>query len=115
MNEMNVNPLLAPNYGPLQYKGVPVVASTAAAHKSNSNSIGSLRYSNRVPPLLDTYQPAKGSESPYSATGQPATREQTHQRRKSDGTDIVHYLQIPRSINDSKGSLSEFAAQVSPN
>jgi len=112
MNEMNVNPLLVPDFGPSHYKGVPIIPSDIATHKSNLNGTSSLRYTNRAPPLLDTYQPAKASQSPYSATGQPANREQPHQRRKSDGTDIVHYLQIPRSINDSKGSLSEFAAQV---
>ena len=112
MNEMNVNPLLVPSFGPLQYKGVPVVASNTATHQNNSNGTSDLRYTNRVPPLLDTYQPAKGSQSPYSTTDHSANREQPHQRQKSDGTDIVHYLQIPRSINDSKGSLSEFAAQV---
>lgn len=112
MNDMNVNPLLVPSFGPSQYKGVPVVTSDTATHKNNSNSVGKPRYTNRVPPLLDTYQLAKKSRSPYSATGQPVNREQPHQRRKSDGTDIVHYLQIPRSINDSRGSLSEFAAQV---
>lgn len=111
-NDMNVNPLLVPNFGPLRYKGVSVVASDTTTHKNNSNNTGNPRYTNRVPPLLDTYQLAAGSQSPHSASGQPANREQPHQRRKSDGTDIVHYLQIPRSINDSKGSLSEFAAQV---
>ncbi|KAL8678805.1 MAG: hypothetical protein Q9186_004863 [Xanthomendoza sp. 1 TL-2023] len=29
-----------------------------------------------------------------------------------DGTSIVAYLQIPSSINESKGSLAEFAAQI---
>ena len=111
-SDMNVNPLLVPSFGPSQYKGFSVVASDTATHQSNSHSTGNPRYTNRVPPLVDRYQLDKESQSPYSATGQPANREQPHQRRKSDGTDIVHYLQIPRSINDSKGSLSEFAAQV---
>lgn len=110
--EMNENPLLVPSFGPLQYKGVPVVAPNNAAHRSNMNGLGSLRYTSRVPPLLDTQQPIKGSQSPRSGAGHPVIRDQSHSRRSSEGTDIVHYLQIPRSINDSKGSLSEFAAQV---
>ena len=112
VNEMNVNPLLVPSFGPLQYKGVPVVASNAAVHQSNLNSVGNVRYTSRAPPLLDTYQHVKRSQSPHPSTGQSTSREQSHHQRNSEGTDIVHYLQIPRSINDSKGSLSEFAAQV---
>ena len=34
-------------------------------------------------------------------------------RRRDSEEPIASYLQIPKSINDSKGSLSEFAAQVS--
>lgn len=34
------------------------------------------------------------------------------QRRKTSSNAIVSYLQIPPSINNSKGSLAEFAAQV---
>lgn len=114
MHDINVNPLLIPEYGPLQYKGVPVVAPNAATHQSSLSSMGNMRYTSRVPPSLDTYQSIKGSHSPLSGIGQYVNREQSHRRGNSDGTDIVHYLQIPRSINDSKGSLSEFAAQVSP-
>ena len=113
MHEMNVNPLLIPSFGPLQYKGVPVVAPNTTANQNNLNSTGSLRYTSRVPPMLDTCQPVKASQSPQLSNDQSASRGQAHRRHSSEGTDIVHYLQIPRSINDSKGSLSEFAAQVS--
>ena len=112
MNETNGNPLLAPNCGPLQYKGVPVVAPNNASQQNHLSSLGSLRYTSRVPPPLDTHHLVKGSQSPRSSTGQSANRDHSHRRGNSEGTDIVHYLQIPRSINDSKGSLAEFAAQV---
>ena len=113
MHEMNVNPLLIPSFGPLQYKGVPVVAPNPTANQNHLNSTGSLRYTSRVPPVLDRYQPVKASQSPQLSNDQSAGRGQAHRQHSSESTDIVHYLQIPRSINDSKGSLSEFAAQVS--
>jgi hypothetical protein len=41
----------------------------------------------------------------------PAKQEQSSHRRHGSNA-IAPYLQIPPSINDSKGSLAEFAAQV---
>lgn len=114
--DMDVNPLLAPNYGPVQYKGVPVVASNTLNHQSNRGSIGNTTYISRAQPLLDSYQTHRSQNSTTtdgSRDGCDGPRAQQPRRRNSDGSEIVHYLQIPSSINDSKGSLAEFAAQVS--
>ena len=115
--EMDVNPLLAPNYGPVQYKGVPVVASNTSNHQGNRGSIGNTTYISRAQPILDSYQPPHRSQNSITADGPrdscDGPRAQQSRRRNSDGSEIVHYLQIPSSINDSKGSLAEFAAQVS--
>ena len=115
--EMDVNPLLAPNYGPVQYKGVPVVASNTSSHQNSRGSIGNTTYISRAQPLLDTYQATHRSHhsttTDGSRDGSDGPRAQQSRRRNSDGSEIVHYLQIPSSINDSKGSLAEFAAQVS--
>ena len=111
-HDMNVNPLLAPSYGPLHYKGVPVVASNTASHQHSLSSVGNARYTSKVPPLPESYKPTHRSQSSISRIEHDENREHTHRRRNNDGTDIAHYLQIPPSINDSKGSLAEFAAQV---
>ena len=51
--------------------------------------------------------------SPVARKDLSAPPEQWQRRKSSGGNNsIVSYLQIPSSINDSKGSLAEFAAQV---
>lgn len=109
--EMDVNPLLAPNYGPLHYKGVPVVASNNSSYPSNQAGISNTTYTSRAP-LRETNQATHRSHNSVSNNEVTVPRAQASRRRNSDGNEIVHYLQIPRSINDSKGSLAEFAAQV---
>lgn len=111
-HDMNVNPLLAPSYGPLHYKGVPVVASNTASHQHSLSSVGNARYTSKVPPLPESYKPTHRSQGSICRSENDENREHTHRGRNNDGTDIAHYLQIPPSINDSKGSLAEFAAQV---
>ena len=110
--EMDVNPLLVPNYGPLQYKGVPVAASTNSTYPTNQGNIGNTTYMSKAQPFRESYQPTHRSHNSISGNEHAGGRIQASRRRKSDGSEIVHYLQIPRSINDSKGSLAEFAAQV---
>ena len=51
--------------------------------------------------------------SPIQYQGNGAVENPETKRRKSeDANQIVSYLQIPPTINNSKGSLAEFAAQV---
>jgi hypothetical protein len=68
-------------------------------------------------------QPGRVSNTVYLNTANKKTSVSTTQDdqaaperqlpKKSSGTSIAPYLQIPSSINDSKGSLAEFAAKVS--
>ncbi len=52
-------------------------------------------------------------QSPVARKDLSAPPEQLQRRKSSGGNNsIVSYLQIPSSINNSKGSLAEFAAQV---
>lgn len=52
-------------------------------------------------------------QSPSSRKDLSAPPEQSQRRKSPSGSNsIVSYLQIPSSINNSKGSLAEFAAQV---
>lgn len=110
--EMDVNPLLASNHGPLQYKGVPVVASNNSSYPTSQGSIGHTTYTSRAQPVRESYHSTHRSHNSISGEETAGSRAQVSRRRNSEGSDIVHYLQIPRSINDSKGSLAEFAAQV---
>ena len=56
-------------------------------------------------------QPQSSSPSPRRPS-HSSMEHKSHRRRSSTGTSIVHHLQIPATINDSKGSLADFAAQV---
>ncbi len=108
----NANPLRAPFDG-LHYKSVPVVGSNAALYPTNQDTHGITRYPNKPQPFYDTYQSAQRPQSPVSKGESISSREQPARRRaSSDGNSIVSYLQIPPSINNSKGSLADFAAQV---
>jgi hypothetical protein len=49
---------------------------------------------------------------PPMGKGAPAPTSETRSQKKNTAESIASYLQIPSSINNSKGSLAEFAAQV---
>jgi len=115
--DMNGNPLLNPNLGVQAYQRVPVVASNAPpyanthAHAAIDNNA---KTSTGRQPFYNSYYSAKRPQSPVLPQMDHAARsEQTARRRaSSDDNSIASHLQIPASINDSKGSLPEFAAQV---
>lgn len=108
-NGVAVNSMLAPTSGGL-YNGHNAVKSNTVPYQGKMSFHG-----NKA--LTSTVQPVQGSRSHTSSPLQfnPNTTAQsnTNRRRSSGGENqIVSYLQIPASINDSKGSLAEFAAQV---
>ena len=80
------------------------------AGKSNGSCQTNLsRYPNITkPPPVSTSRP----HSPVFSKEDVSQWNRGVGRRNSDPNAIVSYLQIPASVNDSKGSLSEFAAQV---
>lgn len=53
-----------------------------------------------------------GKNRSYAPAAKDPTATDTADRKKSTESSIAPYLQIPSSINDSKGSLAEFAAQI---
>lgn len=73
---------------------------------------------NAVPSTKQNGEKQPGRQpSPRARKDLTAPPEQAQRRRSSSGagdggTSIVSYLQIPSTINNSKGSLAEFAAQV---
>jgi hypothetical protein len=100
--------MLAPTYGGL-YNGNGTAKASSAVPQESASS-----YGHKAPPAT--------SQAPYSSVSQPPSPRQTNpntallepafRRRSSGDNQIVSYLQIPPSINNSKGSLAEFAAQV---
>lgn len=73
---------------------------------------GHSRQNSRPQPFYQSYYSAR-PPSPTPKKDTSAEREQAIRRKAStDANSIASYLQVPPSINDSKGSLPEFAAQV---
>ena len=93
------------------------VASNYAMKKPHNNvynhttypSISTLFHTGKTNSLA---QAAK-SNPLFSAPESTRSREMEDQKQKTNSS-IATYLQIPSSINNSKGSLAEFAAQVRP-
>lgn len=87
-------------------------------HSDSSMGIARLVQQDRKPeqsrePVRPQPQPQPQSSSPsLRRPSHSSMKHNSHRRRSSTGTSIVHYLQIPATINDSKGSLADFAAQV---
>ena len=114
MTSDNANPLLAPLDG-LHYKSVPAVGSNSASYQTREGTYANTRQTTKPQPFYATYQSAHRPQSPVSKGESVGSREQPVRRRaSSDGNSIVSHLQIPSSINGSKGSLAEFTAQVRP-
>lgn len=115
MNGMNGNPLLASNAEGMQYKRVPAVASNAPSYQTSiAVTLDNSKQASNRQPFYNSYYSATRPPSPLPPKKDHAAQtEQTARRRASnDSNSIASHLQIPASINDSKGSLPEFAAQV---
>lgn len=112
MNGVSVNPLLAPNVGGLQYKSVPAVRSTTGPHATSLGTVASIKYHSKAPPSHDFRSSVPRPQSPTFQRETALSRGQPRGRNTLASNPIASYLQIPSTINDSKGSLAEFAAQV---
>ena len=111
MAEGNGNPLLAPPGEVLQYKSVPVTKQTARQAQTSLGTIASVQYISKAPPTQDTQRASSRPRSP-SFRRDGAGSMQQGRGGAAENNLIASYLQIPSSINNSKGSLADFAAQV---
>lgn len=115
MNASDGNPLLAQNGGGQSYKRVPAVGSSNYFPHNPQTTADNSRVTSNREPFYRSYYSVKGPQSPVPAKKETAAQiEQTARRRASSDNSIASHLQIPATINNSKGSLPEFAAQVSP-
>ncbi len=112
MSGMSVNPLLAPNLGASQYKSVPAAVWNGAARQGSVGSrVDPRSTDNPYPSQTVFHNRSRSHENP--ATQKNGLKEPSSKARgEIHDSSIVSYLQIPSSINGSKGSLAEFAAQV---
>ena len=94
------------------------------AHQVSVPAAGCQKYYNTSKPCAGTREQnmAAGAKNPYGhfssngkidrGTGKPTLQGTQAEPHSRSGSDVVSYLQIPSSVNNSKASLSEFAAQV---
>ena len=105
MDTLSANTMLMPRYGGLANisSGVkPALYQTNGGFYGDKSLAQALNHSTNKASIRNS-SPDRWNDREFP---------ENLQRRGSDEP-IASYLQIPRSINDSKGSLSEFAAQVS--
>ncbi|KAI9803169.1 MAG: hypothetical protein M1825_001960 [Sarcosagium campestre] len=85
------------------YKPLPISANSAAAMMSTSKDISNGGTSDQNPP---------SSPAPHQRKSPRLPSELGPRRGSSRSSSIAASMQIPPSINNSKGSLAEFAAQI---
>ena len=110
MSGGNVNAMLAPTYGGL-YNHAANSKPSNPSYQTSIDFYGDRTLASTGKAFLPTSSnpPSPGPlKDTIGLYGNPSRR-----RSLSNGNLIAPYLQIPALINDSKGSLSEFAAQVS--
>ncbi|KAL8713106.1 MAG: hypothetical protein Q9225_006820, partial [Loekoesia sp. 1 TL-2023] len=112
MSGVSVNPLLAPNFNEAQYKSVAASAWNRASRQGSVDSFTNGRYYNKAHPPQNIYHNRSRSHEHTSANSVLAKETSSKTQNGIDEPSIVSYLQIPSSINESKGSLAEFAAQI---
>ena len=114
MPTVNGNKTLPSSGGNKQSNGVLTVSSNAPPYPTpQSTGCDHSRQNSRPHRFYDYYYSAREHRSPPLKREPETSRVQLTQRRSSnDVNSIASHLQIPPSINSSKGSLPEFAAQV---
>lgn len=114
MSGVSVNPLLAPNVGEAQYKSVSASVWNGAPRQGSVGPTTNGRYHNKAHLPQNVYHNRSRSHE-HTSTNSGLVKETNSKTQNGiDEPSIVSYLQIPSSINESKGSLAEFAAQVCP-
>lgn len=110
MSGMSVNPLLASNIRFDTASAVPSVKDLVYQNGA-SNAVQS-QCTNKIQPNSNTRHQKSRSHENTSFAARAFQDSTAGCQNGVDGSSIVSYLQIPSSINESKGSLAEFAAQV---
>lgn len=101
LNQHNSNTVASQNYYPSKfpYSSYPSGRGAEVRHHHNADSYD---HNNR---------PTEDQQKLWSTTQEREDRHAPNDTSTSDST-IASYLQIPSSINNSRGSLAEFAAEV---
>lgn len=106
LNQHNSSDVVPQSYFPSKssYPGYFSARGQESLH--HQHNLDSYNHNN-----VPTYSSRGNQSQSWSANHERENRNTLKDSSKSDST-IATYLQIPSSINDSKGSLAEFAAEV---
>lgn len=108
---VNGNPLLAANMAGLPYKSVPALRQNARPSQTSLGTVATVQYTSKAPPAHDLQKPPARPRSP-TAHREGGRGRDAGRGGGAENHSIAAYLQIPPTINNSKGSLADFAAQV---
>jgi hypothetical protein len=108
---VNGNPLLAANMAGLPYKSVPALRQNARPSQTSLGTVATVQYTSKAPPAHDLQKPPARPRSP-TAHREGGRGRDAGRGGGAENHSIAAYLQIPPTINNSKGSLADFAAQI---
>lgn len=109
MSGVSVNPLLASN---LRFDTASAVPAKHPVYQNGVSSAANHQCTNKTHPGSDARHHKSRSHENTSFPSKEFQGSTAGCQNAVDESSIVSYLQIPSSINESKGSLAEFAAQV---
>ena len=97
-----------------QQRSAPVSVSNVPSQPALRATSNDTNTTGACPPFYETYASATHPQKSPIVKGKTTVHNHQAARRRasSDGNPIATHLQIPSTINDSKGSLPEFASQV---
>ncbi|KAL9590981.1 MAG: hypothetical protein Q9203_000177 [Teloschistes exilis] len=110
MSGMSVNPLLASNIRFDTASAVPSVKDPGYHNGASTAAHG--QGANKIQPNPNARHHKSRSQENTSFAARAFQDSAAGGQNDVDESSIVSYLQIPSSINESKGSLAEFAAQI---
>ena len=114
MNGVDGSSILPSNIGNRHHHGMPAFGSNPPLYPTPQHTgCNHSRQNSRNESTYNTYHPTRQRSPTVKKEPEPHAQQTAQQRAPNDTNVIASYLQIPPSINNSKGSLPEFAAQVS--
>ena len=113
MNGVDGSSILPPNIGNRHHHGGSVFGSSVPPYPTPQNKGGShAQQKSRIESTYNSYYTTQQRSPTVKKETESSTQQVARRRASNDANAIASHLQIPPSINNSKGSLPEFAAQV---
>jgi hypothetical protein len=111
----DIYPVLPSSYGGQNKSRNPTLRPSSTLHNQSMPTSNSTDWTQGIGKTRTRIQsPRRGAQGASTVPEQASHKKSSSSGGNSSSSNqIVSYLQIPATINDSKGSLADFAAQVS--